>query len=104
MFSARNIPRRVRVADVLSGRYGAGEKPLDWNVREGGVDRIRTSDGETLTLYSTGGQSTPAPGWEILLTKERPQLASSEPAFLWTLYGIHPTEKSTNAAAKSEAL
>lgn len=85
---SRLLPRRVRVAEVLSGRYQPGEKPVSWDQRISGVEKIRTADGDTLSLYSGGGQSTPAPGWELLLTKERAQLSEHEPALLWTLYGI----------------
>ncbi len=78
------LPRRVKVAEVLNGRYQPGKKPLSWDERVAAVEEIRTVDGEKLALFSTGGQSTPAPGWEILLTAENP-----EPnGILWTLYGL----------------
>ena len=88
VLSVTKLPKRVRVAAVLAGRYQPGEKPLSWDDRSAGVEQIRTADGDTITLYSSGGQSTPAPGWELLLTKERAQPDDNKPALLWTLYGI----------------
>jgi len=82
--TAVKLPRRVKVAEVLKGRYQPGKKPLSWDERSAAVEQIRTVDGEQLSLFSTGGQSTPAPGWEILLTSEH-----QEPSgLLWTLYGL----------------
>lgn len=83
-----SLPRRIRVQEVLSGRYPPGEKPVSWDERKSGIEQIRTVEGDTISLYSGGGQSTPAPGWELLLTKEQPQLSNPTPAILWTLYGI----------------
>lgn len=84
-----SIPRRIIVADVLSSRYSAGQRPTSWDRRESGFDRIRSTEGEEIELYCTGGQSTPAAGWELLLTKEI-TIPSGSPskAFAWTLYGI----------------
>ena len=82
--AAVNLPRRVKIAEVINGRYQPGKKPLSWDDRTAAVEQIRTVDGEQLSLYSTGGQSTPAPGWEILLTS-----VNDEPnGLLWTLYGL----------------
>ena len=70
---------------MIEGRYAPGKKPLSWDERSAGVDKVRTTEGEELTLFSGGGQSTPAPGWELLLTGER---NGDAPAYSWTLYGI----------------
>ena len=73
---------------VLSGRYPAGERPLDWEKRRAGEEIIATVSGEEIRLYSSAMQSTPAPGWQVLLTADA---ADSEAAPLrWTLYGIAP--------------
>lgn len=83
----KSLPRRVRVAEILNGRYAPGKKPVSWDERKAGIEKIKTADGETLTLYSGGGQSTPAPGWELLLTKEQNDREGA-PVVQWTLYGL----------------
>lgn len=80
----KKLPRRITVHDVVIGRYSPGERPVDWEERLEGVEKILTHDGEEVSLSSSGGQSTPAPGWELLLTAE------GQGGFLWTLYGIKP--------------
>lgn len=70
------FPRRVKIKSVIRSRYEArgdgrftsGTKPLSWDQRLAGIDEVLTETGETLKLFSNGGQSTPAPGWELLLT------------------------------------
>ncbi len=70
------FPRRVKIKSVLrsryesrgDGRFLSGSKPLSWDERISGVDEVLTENGERLELFSNGGQSTPAPGWELLLT------------------------------------
>ena len=79
--------RRIIVSEVLSSRYEPGERPVSWDKRFSGYDEVRTVEGETVRLLSDGGQSSPAPGWELLLTKPSPQ---DNTAFQWTLYGILP--------------
>lgn len=78
------LPRRVTVAQVLQSRYAPGRRPGSWDARREGIERIRTTSGEELELFSTGGQSSPAPGWELLLTEPR------DTAVEWTLYGLKP--------------
>ena len=91
--------RRVLVKEVLAARYAGGQRPLSWDKRQAGIEKIVTEEGETVTLLSGGGQSTPKPGWELLLMRTaderdfQSQLLSApeEPAVTWTLYGIKPT-------------
>ena len=81
------LPRRVIVQEVLEARYEPGERPSSWDARGPGVETVRTRDGELVKLLSNGGQSSPASGWELLLTKESAN--GAEPAaYEWTLYGI----------------
>ena len=80
------LPRRVVVSQVLSGRYAPGSRPVSWDERKEGVEAVLTADGQTLRLYSNGGQSTPSENWELLLTKEN--LDATGATFSWTLYGI----------------
>jgi hypothetical protein len=93
------LPRRIQVGAVLSSRYGDARsqaevrasqwfvpelhRPLSWDERRAGVDVICTSSGEELKLVSSGMQSTPKPGWVLLLTS-----GSAEDGFSWTLYGL----------------
>lgn len=88
-----SLPRRIRVSEVLSSRYQPGARPVSWDERTIGLEQVKTEVGESLNLYSNGGQSSPDIGWELLLTEEL-QLAAPEPslqkAYSWTLYGIKP--------------
>jgi len=78
-----SLPKRVIVKEVVSGRYKSGTKPMTWDRRYSGIDKILTADDETIELASTGGQSTPATGWELLLIENK-----AGESFSWTLYGI----------------
>ena len=92
------LPVRKCVAELVSGRYAAGERPLLWNDRQSGIECVKTTDGELILLSSSGQQSTPAPYWELLLTAATPVAAAEMPnlgnlqvqpvAYTWTLYGI----------------
>lgn len=99
------FPKRVRVKEILSSRYEPGQRPLRWNERRPGIEIVKTEQGETLELFSNGGQSTPNVGWEILLTgaaaalpedgeKEKSQNNEIK-GIAWTLYGIPSTVKVT---------
>ena len=79
------LPKRVCVAELVCGRYQAGGRPLSWDQRRPGVETIKTEDGQEIDLYSSGGQSSPAPGWVLLLTREH---EAGQPALEWTLYGL----------------
>ena len=84
--------RRVLVAQVLSGRYAAGTKPLRWDERRSGVETIKTTEGEQVALFSSGGQSTPAAGWELMLTGEKKASSNNTNGECWTLYGIQRSQ------------
>lgn len=77
------LPQVVIVKKTLSSRYKNTPRPSNWDLRKEGLDEIESSDGSRLVLKSNGGQSTPQPGWKILLSKEE-----SEGVYLWTLYGL----------------
>lgn len=106
-----NAPRRVVVKEVLQARYRPGSKPLSWDKRTPGIEKILTASGETVLLYSGGGQSSPETGWELLLvgparaadlaelTRVSAAGAASDAAsqvavspVSWTLYGIKRPE------------
>ena len=106
------LPRKVIVKTVSKSRYDAcsdasiisvpkvilGEKPIDWDNRIAGQDSVvvytesdccNTEAGtETILLNSLGDQSTPAPGWVLMLTD-----GNSETGYSWTLYGFKRQEK-----------
>jgi len=89
------LPQRVTVGKLLSGRYSPGKRPVSWDERKEGRETIETIDGRVLHLASNGGQSTPDRNWELLLTRiSQDSGESSEPAFIWTLYGIASEEAS----------
>lgn len=81
--SQKQFPARVRVAEIVRSRYPGHQRPLSWDRRMAGTDVIRSEEGETLELASDGGQSPPQPGWEVMLTGNRP-----DGTFTWTLYGL----------------
>jgi hypothetical protein len=88
------LPKRVIVDQVVKSRYVPGARPLSWDERVPGVEVIRATSGEEISLFSNGGQSSPAPGWELLLTAETIMPESRQAALEWTLYGIRRVEKS----------
>ena len=77
------LPRRVTVSELLSSRYVDGVRPQSWDERKDGFDSIRTTDGELITLYSSGQQTPPPAGWVLLLRED-----AVENSFTWTLYGM----------------
>ena len=86
MIADKALPKRVLVSQVLAGRYAPGSRPVSWNDRKEGIESIITSEGDTIQLFSNGGQSTPSKNWELLLTKA--DRSSPDPTFSWTLYGV----------------
>ena len=60
--SRKALPRRIRIAAVISSRYAPGTRPALWDQRASGIEVIRTEDGEEINLFSNGGQSSPAAG------------------------------------------
>lgn len=102
------LPRRVRVASVIKGRYLPGTRPLSWDERSSGIDIVNTDGDGEVTLWSNGGQSTPAPGWEILLTKlmdvDGTQVAESHSTSVpvqWTLYGLPSVHQFPSSTSRS---
>lgn len=75
--------KRIKVGRVVESRYEGGFRPLSWDDRKAGRDLIETIDGERVALASTGQQSCPQNGWEILLTG-----GDETRGFTWTLYGL----------------
>ncbi|MEY4667567.1 MAG: hypothetical protein RL518_266 [Pseudomonadota bacterium] len=85
---ALHVNAKVSVVDVVSSRYGGtedGERPLVWEERREGLDVVRIEGGETIALQSSAMQSTPKPGWTLVLTG-----GSHSTGYTWTLYGITP--------------
>lgn len=75
--------RVVTVKNVLSSRYESEVRPDSWDERTAGIDRILADDGQEYSLYSSGQQSTPKPGWGILLQDMK------DNAYVWTLYSMN---------------
>jgi hypothetical protein len=84
------LPRRINVKEVLESRYLPGERPTLWGDRRQGVEIVTDENGENIALLSSGGQPTPAIGWQLLLTKtvSVDNLDGLESAHVWTLYGV----------------
>lgn len=88
---ALHMSAKVCVAEVVSNRYGisgdrsagVGVRPESWDKRKAGIDVVRTDGGATIKLYSSPMQSTPKPGWVIVLTG-----GSEHEGYSWTLYGM----------------
>ncbi len=89
---------KVCVAEVVLSRYATvggrscarssfgkagGERPQSWDARKAGIDVVRSLAGETIKLASSPMQSTPKPGWVIVLTG-----GTEHEGYTWTLYGI----------------
>ncbi|MBL7662786.1 hypothetical protein JNK13_08540 [bacterium] len=81
-----NISRRVVIKDVLLGAHQPGIKPSKWDERKDRLEIVTTCSGEELALISKGAQSTPAAGWELMLSGQ--SLWQGQTAYYWTLYGI----------------
>jgi len=80
------FPARVIVKEIVSCRYGAlppTGRLQSWDERKEGVDVVRLADGSTVKLWSDGQQSTPLPGWVIMITGGAPS-----DGYHWTLYGM----------------
>jgi hypothetical protein len=74
----------VTVKEIVSGRYGSlPGRPLSWDERREGIDIVRDDNGKLFRLFSDGGQSTPEPGWKILL-RDGDERAGRR----WTVYGM----------------
>jgi hypothetical protein len=78
------LPKKVKVKTLIAGRYNGQEKPLSWDDRVGGIDVILDENGTEFQLQSTGDQSPPREGWQIMLT-DSGDMANT---YKWTLYGL----------------
>lgn len=78
------LPKKISVSELVQGRYPSGNKPLSWNDRYSGVDVVKDASGSEYKLESSGDQSAPQKGWQILLT----ETGSAPGTYKWTLYGI----------------
>jgi hypothetical protein len=78
------LPKFIVVGKILTSRYANGVRPQSWDQRSSGIEEIESVDGVRFVLNSEGGQSTPQPGWKIMLLSEH-----SEGAYSWTLQGIN---------------
>lgn len=82
-YSLQHLPFEVYIIELVSSRYGNGRRPVSWDDRSDGVDVVRTVDGKLIKLWSSGGQSPPAPGWRIIIAE-----GDVQRGFSWTLYGL----------------
>lgn len=83
-----HVHAKVCVIGVVSSRYGrfsGGKRPLRWDDRVEGREVVKVDDGHEVTLISSAMQSTPKPGWILVLTG-----GSEREGYTWTLYGIAP--------------
>ncbi len=85
-----NLPYRLVVSELISSRYDSqyqegsikkGARPASWDERLEGLDVVKDSEGNSYQLWSSGGQSPPKIGWDIILTEQKEEMYS------WTLYG-----------------
>jgi hypothetical protein len=72
---------KVQVSSIVSSRYKNIARPDSWDERVAGKEVIQTTCGKTLELFSDGQQSTPQPGWVIMVEE-----GVSTPK--WTLFGM----------------
>ena len=85
--------RRIIVSKLVSGRYEAGYKPIFWDQRGAKVETVETVSGERISIFSGGGQATPGPGWELLLSGKTKQDSEGDSGECWTLYGIRASTR-----------
>jgi hypothetical protein len=77
------LPKAIFVKEVLKSRYADNDRPQNWDQRCSGIDTIIASDGNQYNLFCDGQQSTPKPGWQIVLNS-----GDNRAGFEWTLYGM----------------
>lgn len=100
------LPKKISIKEVVSSRYEVGQRPTSWDKRRAGLEVVKTEEGEVINLYSNGGQSSPHPGWELLLMKnvdytavaEQSENAPSISAYTWTLYAVKAGVSSSQQA------
>jgi hypothetical protein len=78
-----SLPRVVVVKRLLEHRYSSGIRPVDWDSRRQGLDKVESVDGEEIGLLSDGSQSSPKEGWSIVLTA-----GDEQAGYRWTLYSL----------------
>ena len=81
----------LQVEELISSRYAGSVRPNSWDNRLSGCDTVRSKDNQVFVLWSSGGQSPPARGWQIVL---RDKL--SDGSYTWTLYGFADEAGSEN--------
>lgn len=79
------LPKFIVVGKTVTSRYADCVRPQNWDQRIAGIEEVESIDGVRFVLNSEGGQSTPQPGWKIMLLSEH-----SEGAYSWTLQGFEP--------------
>lgn len=77
------LPKFIVVGKTVVSRYADGIRPQNWDQRVSGIEEIESVDGVHFVLSSEGGQSTPQPGWKIMLLSEQ-----TEGIYSWTLQGV----------------
>lgn len=77
------LPALVTIRELLESRYSDRRRPLNWDARFAGVDRVRLDDGREINLQSLGDQSPPESGWRLVL-----ESGDSKEGYAWTLYGL----------------
>jgi len=81
------VNKLIVVKEVLQSRKQIS-RPAAWEEREPGLEVVVDSEGHKYELRSTGQQSTPHVGWQLVLHSTE---ASSLPngGWDWTLYGVN---------------
>jgi hypothetical protein len=88
-----SLPCRVVVQRVVSSRYdskgaeASNARPDSWDDRIEGIDVVETGGAGVVRLLSSPMQSTPKPGWVLLLGG-----GNAGSGYSWTLYGITPLQ------------
>ncbi len=95
------LPRRINVKEIVESRYAPGERPVLWGDRRQGLEIVVDENGDRIALLSTGGQPSPAVGWQLVLTglvaltdgaltdgEGAVSAETTENAHAWTLYGL----------------
>ena len=77
---------RVTVKSVSNFRYSSGVyRPQNWDERKSGIETVVTECGKTLRLFCDGQQSTPQPGWVIVVDSKS---VRDDGSLNWTLFGM----------------
>jgi hypothetical protein len=85
---------RFTVKSVSNSRYSSGVcRPQNWEQRVSGVETVTTECGKTLRLFCDGQQSTPQPGWVIVVDSKS---VREDGSVNWTLFGMPKGVNTTN--------